>query len=588
MKALFKNKNRMFFLCSVSMCALFFYRCIWKLGLHSIDDWNTVNENVQGWNNAYTGIINSIVSPQRHLFADTITRLINYCQISPGSIVIYRVFTLLAIILAVYSMYVFLKLLINSDFAAETVLIFTFGAQIFDLNYNGFISFSCVYQAQIAMAFLCLIFHVNYYSSFEKKYLIWESVLYFTACCFYESFVFICFPILAITLSKRSHSGTLTLKNLIKDLWIPSIGAIVFFSVYFFFYFSDASFSYSGTQVGSSTKISEVLITLANLSFSNFPGYLTFTDGSRAFNYIISHIFRSPILYGFIFVIAVCGGIAFAILQFRRKSIKTGSLLFLIATSMVTAVLIALPLALTSHYIGGVCSGMLVNYGVSYYCWYFVSIAVCGLLQLVSQRINSNFSIILAAVIFTFVSFFTLSSNDYYQKSRNEKFYSAETVARSDLFLSDDRTTDIYLMGFNQIYGDENNIVSKINKCAGTDFSAVFSTGPYYQECTPNSAFIRRFPGSNHGEIVAAYLDDNYQSDTVIVYIPQYDGTQQLKIEYGPEFSMSAIFPLDGSLGNHVVSSEIIDSDFGGRIIRLVLDMKFDYRFALSFSAKQR
>ena len=578
------NKEKLFSVCAIIICALFFYGCIFDIGIHSVDDWDGVNANTYGWEVALRGIIDSVIKPQRHLFADTITRFLNYCQMGLCNMIVFRLFTFLGIGVSVYSLYVLLMKVVNERFAIGTVLIFLFGAQIFDLNYNGFISFSWVYQIQISLAFLCLILRADYYETQKRRFLVEESILYFAACCFYESFIFICLPMLAITLKARAAKGKIGLKDIISDLWMPAASALLFLVTYLYFYLHESSFSYAGTQVGSSIRIPEMLRTLAVLSFSNVPGYLTLIDKARALKYVVSHLTTYPLLYLIILLIAILGSFSYINVCNKQEKNHKRDMFILLAVSIVTALLIALPLAITPHYIGGVISGMLVNYGVAYYCWFFIAVGLNALIQLINQNLGGSKALRWSiATIFIVVSFFSMASNDYYHKARNEEFYSAETVAQSELFLSDENATDLFLLGFDPVFGDRQTIISSINKASGMNFSAKEATGPYYYECTPGSAFIRRFPGTSHGEIVTANLDEDFCSDTVTVFIPHYDGTQHLKIEYGPDFSMEAIFPLDGSAAPDVIRSELVDTDFGGRIVRLTLNTKYDFRYALTF-----
>ena len=39
------NKDKLFSVCAIIICALFFYGCIFDIGIHSVDDWDGVNAN---------------------------------------------------------------------------------------------------------------------------------------------------------------------------------------------------------------------------------------------------------------------------------------------------------------------------------------------------------------------------------------------------------------------------------------------------------------------------------------------------------------------------------------------------------------
>ena len=96
--------------------------------------------------------------------------------------------------------------------------------------------------------------------------------------------------------------------------------------------------------------------------------------------------------------------------------------------------------------------------------------------------------------------------------------------------------------------------------------------------------FVRRFPGTGHGEVVISFLEDDYLSDKVFVYIPHYfSDAISLKIEYGPDFSQSKSFPLDGSINTDIMDSKITDDPYGGRFIELNTVERYDFRYALAF-----
>lgn len=391
---------------------------------------------------------------------DVIGLVLSVFQFNSSSIEMYRLYTLIGILLSIIAASVFIRHHISkTDYLKYAILFFAF-LQIGHIH-NGAISFSVDYQYKMFWCFLFLDFFLTYYKTRKKVYYVLGSVFWCIAINSYEAFYMFCFVLFLFSFVCLEERKAISIKNLIIDLWLPAL--ITIFS--FIGYISrGAAGDYDGAAIDVTYSWLEKIESVLIYSFGMKPLSLNMYTQQEIVK-IMSQLSYENLLF-LLKALLVAYVLSKAIVLNKLDSVKKKIIAIVIST--VSIILPSFLVGITARHLDWSINGGLIIYGCSYYSYFFIALLLILILGCLSTIKNKHLKFIIRVCTFVIVFYVSLVTDlnnvvvaESYDREDN-KYDAFNEAVKSDYFSSIEDGSIIYAP---QMIGVHNQIFTLDSYC---------------------------------------------------------------------------------------------------------------------------
>ncbi len=303
-------------------------------------------------------------------FVPVIGQLFMYFQFNAPSFAIYRIYTLLAILLGVGSASFFVKHHISEKDWLKYAIVFLAFLQVTGMH-NGAVAFDMTYQYRMFYCFTFLDLYLLFCKTEKKRYLILGTFFWAVAINSYEAFYPFCIILFLMAVITLYDKKQLTIKNLFRFLWLPAIVAVLSVTVYVI-KMGMSGQMYAGAMVSTTYGILHKVKSILIYTFGNFPLRLN----QFSFREIVRKLSTSDlgnltiILKNLLVAAVVCKGV-----EIKRLTTKRQWAIYTVLAA-ISAILIALLVGVTQQYCTWAFVYGEIMGGISYYSYFFIIMVV--------------------------------------------------------------------------------------------------------------------------------------------------------------------------------------------------------------------
>ncbi|MEA4912731.1 MAG: hypothetical protein VB092_09010 [Oscillospiraceae bacterium] len=573
---------------AIALLIVLLFSVFYNFGIIGGDDINVVEYNIQEENlckQISTSWQLFLSGQERSIISTVFSLICNKIQCSFG-LLWFRLCNVTAILFSLYIAAKFVRYLLGRKAALFYTILFLLFVQVYDGtvdygSFSAFLSMGISYQLKIVFVLSCLYEFMLYFDDMRAKHLFWSALFYFMSCALYEAFTLLCIPVFVIALLCLKRGNDLSLKALWRSLF-PSITAGILYLIYYFLpHYFFGKFNYNGIVVSQTASLRDRLVAWLEFTLQSAPLRLSFISKEYSVtDALISTFHDSPLLFGleivcFLFV-AVCVNFLLRQLPVIPKR-KIGRIILCCALCAFSATFL---IAQTVNYstIATSHDPQTQQMAISYFPYFFIiAILVCSALLITHLKGKAFQTAALLLSLLVFVGgLITWTSNSYYKNKFNKRYYSLEEMFSTSAFaqVQDGDTLLAYkYVDFHKKYDRVEDCIFELTgkhisiEEFSYDTDTVQISGTWYLKYN--------YPAGN---LVFTYIGEDFASNEVWVFFPNYQGDEVMYLDCGENFGQLRKFPLDGRPSNLMESIDFETTENGYTLVHMVTKTPYDFR----------
>lgn len=377
-------------------------------------------------------------------FMPVIGQILLYFQFNAPTFAIYRIFTLIAILLGVGAASLFVKHHISEKDWLKYAIVFLAFLQIVGAH-NGAVAFDMTYQYRMFYCFMFLDLYLLFCKTEKTIYYILGTFFWCVAINSYEAYYLFCVVLFIMAVVTLHEKKKLTIKNLVRYLWLPALVSIISVVIYFV---KTKLFgqSYDGATLGTSYGMLDKIKSILIYATGNWPLRLntyTFKEVlAKATVFNFENIFS--IIKNVLVAAVICTGAK------NEKLHSKGQWGIALAVSAMSAVLIATLVGVTDQYCTWAFDAGPIAGGICYYSYFFIIMVFFLLMNLINKISNRYCLKIIKVLIFVCVFFVCITTDVNNRETSvaldkaDNKYELFDAVVKSDYFASIEDGAVIY------------------------------------------------------------------------------------------------------------------------------------------------
>lgn len=377
-------------------------------------------------------------------FMPIIGQIMMYLQFNASSFAIYRIYTMIGLLLGVGASAIFVKHHISENDWLKYVIIFFACLQITDIH-SGAIAFDMTYQYRMFYCFTFLDQYLLFCKTNKKRHLYIGSFFWLVAINSYEAYYAFCvilFIVTVITLKKREQ---LTIRKVIQYLWLPALIAVISLIVYIL-RTNTGGQVYNGATISSNYGLLHKIKSILIYTFGNWP--------LRLNNYSVIDVLKKITRANYESLFIVIKNILIAMvvcLGARIDRLSTDKQWWgAVILSAMSALLVSCLVGVTEQYCSWAFESGVISAQISFYSYFFIIIGLFLMLGKIKQIKNKFVMYIVRCCVFLCVFFVGVTTEINNMEAANRidktdnKYVLFDAVIQSEYFASIEENAIVY------------------------------------------------------------------------------------------------------------------------------------------------